>query len=91
VMEVIRQNGRVSPKDYVKLHVRYFTDGLAVGSQRFINGLLEELRPRWPKRRDGAKRMQGVDSDNLYVLGKLRRNVVWWQDKAAPRGGRKPG
>jgi hypothetical protein len=85
-MEIIRRDGTIAPKDYVKLSLRYFSDGLAVGSQIFINELLEVLRPRWRNRRDGAKRMLGVRSDNLYVLGKLRRDPIGWLNKAGRAG-----
>jgi len=32
VLEVIRRQGRVPVKDYVRLRVRYFVDGVVMGS-----------------------------------------------------------
>jgi REP element-mobilizing transposase RayT len=83
VWEVIRRQGRVPVKDYVKLRVRYFVDGVVMGSRGYVNQVFEAFRSRFgPKRKDGARRMRGVESTNLYVLRDLKRDVIGWVEKA---------
>ena len=87
VSEVIRRQGRVPVNQYVTLRVRYFVDGVVMGSKAYVNQVFEALRPRFgPKRKDGARRMRGVESNNLYVLRDLKRDVIGWVDKAVAPG-----
>ena len=53
--------------------IRYFTDGVVIGSAEFINRIFERERHRFgPKRKDGARRMRGADFGPLRVLRDLR-------------------
>jgi len=77
VLEVLRHKGRVALNDYVQLRVRYFVDGLVMGSRAYINEVFEKARHRFgPKRKDGARRMRGVESKELYVLRDLKRDPI---------------
>jgi putative transposase len=44
----------------LRWRVRYFTDGAALGSRAFVDGLFEQCRDRFgAKRRTGARKMRG--------------------------------
>jgi putative transposase len=77
VLEVLRAKGRVALNDYVRLRVRYFVDGLVMGSRNYVNEVFEKARHRFgPKRKDGARRMRGVQSKDLYVIRDLKRDPI---------------
>jgi REP element-mobilizing transposase RayT len=77
VMRVMLQEGRVPVCDYVRLRVRYFVDGVVMGSRQFVDEVFQAYRHRFgPKRKDGARRMRGVACEGLYVLRDLRKNVI---------------
>jgi REP element-mobilizing transposase RayT len=77
VAAVIAARGRVSPAEYMRLRVRYYADGAVLGTREFVNGVFQSLRKRFgPKRQDGARRMRGVESQELYTLRDLRLRVV---------------
>jgi hypothetical protein len=87
VLEVIRRKGRVPVSDYVKLRVRYFVDGVVMGSKTYVNEVFGALRGRFgPKRKDGARRMLGVESDQLYVLRDLKRDLLGYEDRTVAAG-----
>ena len=53
--------------------VRYFTDGAAIGSKGFVDGLFEKCRDRFGLRRtSGARKMRGVASGAAGVLWSVR-------------------
>jgi REP element-mobilizing transposase RayT len=84
VLEVILRKGRVPPNEFVKLRVRYFVDGLVLGSREFVNQVFSALRSRFgPKRKDGARRMLGLES-KLYVLRDLKRNLIGVTGQTVP-------
>src|SRR5574341_386779 len=73
VAAVIAQRGRVPLAEYLRLRVRYFADGLVLGSRGFVDAIFVAFRERFGARRqDGARRMRGVASDQLYALRDLR-------------------
>jgi putative transposase len=50
--------------------VRYFTDGVVIGSKEFVNEAFAAARDRFSaKRKDGARRMKGS--------GKAAAGVLW--------------
>lgn len=53
--------GRLALHDYLRLRVRYFTDGAVLGSRAFVDGIFTAKR-QWfsEKRRDGARRLKGL-------------------------------
>jgi hypothetical protein len=53
--------------------VRYFTDGAAVGSRGFVDGLFAQCRERFgPKRTSGARKMRGAGSGAAGLLWSVR-------------------
>ena len=76
VTRLVREKARFPLADYLRMRVRYFTDGVAVGSRDFVNGIFAAHRHRFgPKRKDGARQMRLVDSEELYCLRDLKKRV----------------
>ena len=50
----------VSLARMLRWRVRYFTDGVVIGSRGFVNEMFEKCRDRFgPKRKDGARKLRG--------------------------------
>ncbi len=72
VRTVLAEKGKLSPAELVRLRVRYFTDGVVLGSREFVEGVFEAQRDLFgPKRKLGAQRMAESDAP-FYTLRRLR-------------------
>jgi hypothetical protein len=77
VEEVLRQRGRLPWSQFVRCRVRYFTDGAAIGSREWIDGVFHRNRQQFgPRRRDGARRLRHLADESLFGLRDLRRAPV---------------
>jgi putative transposase len=69
----------VALRRMLRWKVRYFTDGAAVGSRAFVDGLFEQCRERFgAKRKTGARKMRGHAagaSDLLWSARDLRKET----------------
>jgi REP element-mobilizing transposase RayT len=69
----------VALRQMLRWKVRYFTDGAAVGSRAFVDGLFVECRERFGvKRKSGARKMRGRASgvaDRLWTARDLRKGM----------------
>lgn len=69
VAEVIASRGRLPPCEYIRHRVCYFTEGAALGSRTFVEGVYRQFRDRFGvHRKDGAHPLRGVDSDEFFAL-----------------------
>jgi putative transposase len=80
--EVAREKeraGELSMGKMLRCRVRYFTDGVVIGSRGFVNEAFASARERFgPKRKDGARMMRGKDAvaaEWLWSLRDLRKGV----------------
>jgi hypothetical protein len=74
--EVLKAGGKLGCGELVRLRVRYFSDGLVLGSREFVQGVFEENREKFgPKRKDGARRIAEA-TGGLHSMRKLRRLPV---------------
>jgi putative transposase len=72
VLQVVREKGRLPLAEYLRLRVRYFADGAVLGTRGFVNEIFGAMKDRFgPKRKDGARRMRGVQNE-LYSMRALR-------------------
>jgi putative transposase len=70
----------VALRRMLRWRVRYFTDGAALGSRAFVDGLFEQCRDRFgAKRRTGARKMRGKAAagaaDLLWSARDLRKDT----------------
>jgi REP element-mobilizing transposase RayT len=78
--KVLKQGGRLPVAEVLRCKVRYFTDGAVLGSREFVDKIFEARQHRFgAKRRDGARRVRGVEADGkgkgLFALRDLRLRV----------------
>ncbi len=77
VQEVIETKGKLSRWEMLRCKVRYFTDGVALGTKEFVNQVFQAERHRFgPKRETGARRMRHVEAGDLRTLRDLRVTPV---------------
>lgn len=79
-LEVLANGGRLTKSDYLRCRVRYFTDGVALGSKDFIEAVFQSSQHYFSKNRKiAAHRLRGLEltakPDRLYNLRQLQRKV----------------
>lgn len=69
---VLAEKGKLSTAELIRLRVRYFTDGVILGSREFVEGIFESQRDQFsPKRKQGARRI-AESASPFYTLRQLR-------------------
>jgi len=77
VQTVIEQGGKLPLPALLRCHVRYFRDGVALGSKAFVESVFLRNRDHFgPRRRTGARRMRFCREKTLCVARDLRRDPV---------------
>jgi hypothetical protein len=72
-LERLSSGRDVALRQMLQWKVRYFTDGAAVGSRAFVDGLFEQCRERFgSKRKSGARKMRGHASGAAGFLWSAR-------------------
>ena len=74
---VLAAGGRLTLAQALRCRVRYFTDGVVLGSQGFVDEFFASRREAFgEKRQSGGRRMKGADWGGLRVLRDLKDRVV---------------
>jgi putative transposase len=77
VEEVIRGGGKLSVFEAVRCRNRYFTEGVVLGTEEFVEKMFEKYRGQFGvRRRKGARELSGVDLPGLAVIATLRKQVL---------------
>ena len=77
VARVWRAGGQLSLAQLLRCRVRYFTDGVAIGSADFVEHVFQSLRHTFSERRlTGARRMAGGDWGELRSARQLRVDPI---------------
>jgi putative transposase len=77
VEEVLRAGGKLPMHELLRCRVRYFSDGLVLGSREFVEETFDRYRAQFGEnRRDGARRMQHADWGGLCTMRDLRLEPV---------------
>ncbi len=62
VGEVMKRGGSLSRTELLRCRVRYFSDGVVLGSEEFLQHQFEQIRNQLsPRRKSGPRLMQGGD------------------------------
>jgi len=78
VRQVIDEGGVLSRQELMQCRVRYFSDGLVLGTRAFVEGVFAKQRDQFgAKRKSGARPMRYGDWDGLCTMRDLRRRVLF--------------
>ncbi len=73
LLETLKKNGSLPRSEILRLRVRYFTDGLVLGSKLFVEEIFEQYRSHFgEKRKSGARPPNGIAGGNFHVIRNLR-------------------
>jgi len=76
VKKVYKSGEKLSKQDLLSCRVRYFSDGLALGSKTFIDTIFtKHCRHFWKKRSEGARQMKQTDG-SFFTLKDLRNEPI---------------
>jgi len=77
LLETLESGGNLSATELVRLKVRYFSDGLVLGSQLFVEEVFERHRSHFgEKRKSGSRRIRGLAGSRLRVIRDLKLNPI---------------
>ena len=81
VKKVLASGGKLTFGETLRCRVRYFSDGMTVGSREFVDDLFKSSRERFSEnRKTGARPMRGVGwkkkQSRLYSMRQLRKNSL---------------
>jgi REP element-mobilizing transposase RayT len=77
INEVLQNNGRLKRWEATRCRVRYFSDGLILGSRQFVDRFFASNRWRFGKqRKDGARALRYVDLPGLFTIRDLQKAPV---------------
>jgi REP element-mobilizing transposase RayT len=72
VRKVLDAGGELKLNELIRCHVRYFNDGVALGSRLFVEEVFAHNRSLFGERRkSGARKMKGGDWNGLFCLRNL--------------------
>ena len=76
VKEVLESRGSLSKRELLSCRIRYFRDGLAIGSKAFVEEVFETHR-EWfgPKRKTGARKIK-QSNEPFYCLRDLQKEPI---------------
>ena len=77
VEKTLAEGGELDQFDLLRCRVRYFSDGVALGSRLFVEDVFENNRQLFGERRkNGARKMNGGDWNGLFSLRNLSHAVA---------------
>ena len=77
VKKVLEAGGQLPMHELLRCRVRYFSDGLALGSRAFLEQIFQRYRGHFgPKRKSGARAMRHGEWGELCTLRNLRLQPV---------------
>jgi putative transposase len=77
VEAVLKSGGKLSRADLLRCRVRWFSDGVAIGSKGFVEGVFQGCRSYFgAKRKEGARKIREDGAGTLHALRELRVNAL---------------
>jgi putative transposase len=77
ILKVLAEKGKISYQEALRLRVRYFSAGLVLGFQDYVEARFQQFRKQFGKtRRTGARKLRGLPFDKLRTLRDLRIQPV---------------
>ena len=77
VRQVVEEGGKLSRQELMQCRVRYFTDGVVIGTRGFVEEVFAKHRNQFGhKRKTGARPMKYGDWEGLCTMRDLRKQVI---------------
>lgn len=77
LLETLKKNGSLPFSTLMRLRVRYFTEGLALGSQTFVANVFKRHRRQFGKtRKQTSFPVAEIEDSSLHVLNSIPKNPV---------------
>jgi len=81
VLDVLAKGGTLSFGEALRCKFRYFSDGMVIGSQNFVNKVFKGSRAHFSEKRvDGARPIRGVgwkeEGNRLYSMRALKKEIL---------------
>ncbi len=77
VREVLDGEGKLTLSQALHCRVRYFSDGVVLGSKAFVEDVYQRNREQFGlKRRSGARALRRTDAGDLCTMRDLRLEVI---------------
>ena len=77
VEAVLKQGGKLPMQEILRCRVRYFSDGLVLGSKEFVDATFARYRDQFGlKRTSGARAMRYGEWNGLHTMRDLRQAVI---------------
>lgn len=79
IRRVVEEGGTLSMAELLRLRIRYFNDGVALGANDWVNGVFEEFRDRFGEKRESGARelpLRSEEVNNVAALRNLRKDAV---------------
>lgn len=77
VRQVLEVGGELTREELLRCRVRYFSDGMVLGSKAFVEEVFQMHRERFgPRCQTGARRLRGGDWAGLCTARHLRLQVI---------------
>ena len=78
VAQVLEAGGKLPLHEMLRCRVRYFSDGVVLGSKGFVEDVFGEYRDEFGlKRESGARSMKYAEWDGLCTMRDLRKAVIF--------------
>ncbi len=76
LLETLEAEGQLPLSDLLMLRVRYFSDGLVLGSDAYVENVFEKYRSHFgKKRKSGARPIKALPDSGLHVIRDLKKAV----------------
>jgi REP element-mobilizing transposase RayT len=77
IQEVLQKKGRLDRWEAMRCRVRYFSDGMILGSREFVERFFEKNRWRFgPHRQSGARPMRYLELRELFTMRDLQKSPI---------------
>jgi REP element-mobilizing transposase RayT len=77
LLETFDKEGTLSQAELIRLKVRYFSDGLVLGSELFVEDVFEQYRSHFgEKRKSGSRSIRGFVDSPLRVIRDLKVDPI---------------
>ncbi|MFO7725378.1 MAG: transposase [Oceanipulchritudo sp.] len=74
LLKTLQTNGSLDPCELLRLRVRYFCEGLALGSKDFVDKVFQQYSSHFgEKRKSGSRPIEALPDSGLCVIRNLRK------------------